>query len=332
MACSPFSKHLLANESVHQVPTQDDTFGLLKEGKKIPVIFDTDIGSDIDDTWALLYLLKCPELDVRLVSTDGGIGPYRARLAAKFLTACGRDDLPVSVCKGAAESLGNQQDWMRDYDLDSYRGEILKDSSDAIIQTIHASEDPVTVICVGPVPAVAEAIRRDPTICKNARFVGMHGAIHVGYGGKAPPVAESNVKVDPTALQGVFAADWQCSITPLDTCGILDLSGERYAKIHQSKAIGIEALMENYRDWLTRVPWLKVKPDPAIRSTTLLDLVAIYMAFSETLLEMQTLPLEVTSKGMTVIEPSAREVRCAMKWTDLGAFKDHLSERLTSET
>ncbi|GAG52923.1 unnamed protein product, partial [marine sediment metagenome] len=26
----------------------------------IPVIFDTDIGNDIDDTWALILLLKCP--------------------------------------------------------------------------------------------------------------------------------------------------------------------------------------------------------------------------------------------------------------------------------
>jgi hypothetical protein len=47
-------------------PTARDCFGLLKRGKKIPVIFDTDIGGDIDDTWALCFLLKCPELDVKL--------------------------------------------------------------------------------------------------------------------------------------------------------------------------------------------------------------------------------------------------------------------------
>jgi len=29
---------------------------------KIPVILDTDIGSDIDDTWALAMLLESPEL------------------------------------------------------------------------------------------------------------------------------------------------------------------------------------------------------------------------------------------------------------------------------
>ena len=30
---------------------------------KIPVILDTDIGGDIDDTWALVMLLGCPGLE-----------------------------------------------------------------------------------------------------------------------------------------------------------------------------------------------------------------------------------------------------------------------------
>jgi len=47
----------------------------------VPVIFDTDIGSDIDDTWALAFLLRCPELDVGLLTTDRGRPAYRAKLA-----------------------------------------------------------------------------------------------------------------------------------------------------------------------------------------------------------------------------------------------------------
>ena len=35
--------------------------------KRIPVILDTDIGDDIDDTWALALLLRCTELDVKLI-------------------------------------------------------------------------------------------------------------------------------------------------------------------------------------------------------------------------------------------------------------------------
>ena len=51
----------------------------------IPVILATDIGDDIDDTWALGMLLKCPELDLKLALTEYGKPRYRARLLAKFL-------------------------------------------------------------------------------------------------------------------------------------------------------------------------------------------------------------------------------------------------------
>ena len=33
----------------------------------VPVILDTDIGFDVDDVWALAFMLRCPELDVKLV-------------------------------------------------------------------------------------------------------------------------------------------------------------------------------------------------------------------------------------------------------------------------
>ncbi|MBT4979802.1 MAG: hypothetical protein HOM86_20945 [Gemmatimonadetes bacterium] len=59
----------------------------------IPVIFDTDI----DDTWALGFLLRCPELDVKLVTTDRGRPEYRAKLCCQILEAGGRQDLPVGL-------------------------------------------------------------------------------------------------------------------------------------------------------------------------------------------------------------------------------------------
>lgn len=313
--------------------THEQTFGLLSDpGKKIPVIFDTDIGSDIDDTWALLYLLKCPELDVRLIATDSSSGNYRTRLTAKFLQAIGRTDIPISKSIGHHQGLGHQQDWVKGFELDQYAGTVYDDSADAIIKTIHGSPDPVTLICVGTVPNIAEALRRDPTICGNARFVGMHGSIHQGYGGSDTPSAESNVKYGVDALQRTFAADWQCSITPLDTCGQLTLVGDRYQRVFQSNAVGVAELMQNYRDWLTRVDWLKTKPNPSIASTTLFDMVAVTMAFTERWLEMETLPLAVTEDGFTRIdEQNGVPVRCALRWEKYEDYLDHLVERLTAQ-
>ena len=53
--------------------------------KQIPVLLDTDIGTDIDDSWSLDMLLNCPELDLKLVTCSTGDVVYRAKLAARFL-------------------------------------------------------------------------------------------------------------------------------------------------------------------------------------------------------------------------------------------------------
>ena len=62
--------------------------------KKLPVILDTDIGDDMDNTWALVMLLKSPQFDVKLITTTCGKSVYRAKIIAKLLTVAGRTDIP----------------------------------------------------------------------------------------------------------------------------------------------------------------------------------------------------------------------------------------------
>lgn len=329
LAASLAAAAVRADEIAATPPTHEDTFGVIRSGRPAPVIFDTDIGSDIDDTWALLYLLRCPELKTLLVAADAGSGTYRARLAAKFLTVCDRTDVPVAIGSGG-DRPGNQQDWVGDYDLNDYPGEVLPDAVDAIIDAIHGSDDPVTLVCIGGVPNIAAALRKDPTIVGNSRFVGMHGSVRVGYGGSSTPVPEANVRVDPGSLRAVFAAPWQCSVTPLDTCGEIILRDALYRRVTDHDDPGTRALIENYRAWLTRVPWLDVKPDPAVLSSVLFDLVAVYMAHDESLLGMETLPIAVTDDGMTVVRDGSPEVRCATTWKDVDAFYDLIVDRLTA--
>jgi len=85
---------------------------------RIPVIFDADIGGDIDDTWALVMLLKSPELDVKLVTTDAGNARYRAKIVARLLEVAGRTDIPIGLGLQLSEDDdGPQAPWVKDYDL-----------------------------------------------------------------------------------------------------------------------------------------------------------------------------------------------------------------------
>ena len=69
--------------------------------------------------------------------------------------------------------------------------------------------------------------------------------------------------------------------------------------------------------------------DPDTVTSTLFDTVAVYLAFSEELLEMETLGLRVTDDGYTLVDENAKAIRCATGWKDLAAFEDLLVERLT---
>ena len=65
------------------------------------VLLDTDIGTDIDDTWALAMLLNCPEIDLAAVVTTHGDVGYRAALAARILEIAGRTDVAVGAGVGS---------------------------------------------------------------------------------------------------------------------------------------------------------------------------------------------------------------------------------------
>ncbi|MEM7610708.1 MAG: nucleoside hydrolase [Pseudomonadota bacterium] len=298
-------------------------------GGPTPVILDTDIGDDIDDTWALLMLLRMPELDLKLAVGDFGNAIYRARLIAKLLATASRTDVPVGIGAGIADERGQQSDWIGDYTLDDYPGTVYDDGVQAIIDTIHASPTPVTLICLGPVPNIAEALRRDPSIANNARIVGMYGSIYTGYLGAPEPAAEYNVRIDPESLQAVFAAPWECTITPLDTCGTVVLDGDNFRRLYDSDDPWLDALMENYRVWLPGAPFVDPNQDTTRISTTLFDTVAVYLAASTDLVEMQTLPLRVTADGYTIIDPDdGRPVNCAIAWKDLDAYERYLVRTL----
>ena len=296
--------------------------------RRITVILDTDIGTDIDDTWALGLLLKSPELDVRLIVTETGDTTSRARIVAKVLEIGSRTDVPIGIGIPLTDVPIPHAPWVEGYELSDYAGPIHEDGVGAIVDTIMGSPEPITLICIGPVPNISAALEREPRIAERARFVGMHGSVRRGYGGSEEVSAEYNVASHPQACHKVFTAPWDITITPLDTCGVVKLAGEKYRAVRDSDDPLARAVIENYRIWARNTPWAK-DLDASAESSILFDTVAIYLASSEELLVMEKLGLRVTDDGHTVADDSAKIINCALDWKDLPAFEDFLVRRLT---
>ncbi len=267
-----------------------------------PVILISDIGTDIDDTWALALALRSPELDLKLVLVDPADTAYRAKIAAKFLEAAARTDVAVAVGDnngGAGDDQKTLSPWIEGYDLGKYPGTTYRDGVGALIDTVERSPVPVTIIAIGPVHSLALALRRDPAIAAKCRLVGMYGSFEVGYGG-GPPSAETNVRVNPEGLRAVLSAPWQdILLTPLDTCGLVELAGEPYHRIWSATADPmLRAVIESYCIFAPRQNWMKCDFF-ATRSTTLFDCVAVYLAYSEAHVVTETIRFDVTDDGFT---------------------------------
>jgi len=291
---------------------------------RTPVILDTDIGDDIDDTWALALLLKSPELDLKLVVGDWGKPAYRAKLLARFLTAAGRTDVAVGVGINGPTGTGPLAKWVENYDLKSYPGHVAPDGVQALIDLVMASPEPVTIIGIGPPINLAEALKRQPQIATKAHFVGMFGSVRRGYDNNPKPAAEWNVHCAPQAAIATLSAAWDVTITPLDTCGIVHLRGPKYQLVRDSTDPVARTVIENYRLWSA------AHPDAAeTGSSTLFDTVAIYLAISHDLVKTEPLSIRVTNDGMTVIDPQGKAMQVATEWKDLPGFEDLLVRRLT---
>ncbi|MEW6235002.1 MAG: nucleoside hydrolase [Candidatus Omnitrophota bacterium] len=291
----------------------------------IPVILDTDIGDDIDDTWALSFILCSPELDLKMVVTDSHNTAARAKIVAKFLESVSRDDIPIGIGSKQDDNIGPQAKWAEEYELTKYYSTIHQDGVQAMIDLIMSSKEKITLIVIGPCPNIQEAIKREPAIIDKVRVCAMSGSVKIGYGGVLSPDAEYNVRDNVPASQAMYGAGWDIAIAPLDTAGLVAIRGEKYLQLFHDPNPVIETLMMNYREWVKQG---KHQIDPSVRSSTLFDVVAAYMAFSEELCVVDDLNLKVENKGYTVVDPKAKKVRAAVKWKDLGKFEDLVVQRL----
>ncbi len=274
------------------------------------------------------FLLKCPELSLKLVATEYGKAPYRAKLLGKFLEKTGHAHIPIAVGPDVdPRGQGALAEWVRDYDLSSYLGRVHPDGVGAMIDVIMSSPQPVTLICRGPMPNVAAALEREPRIAQRARFVGMDGSVRLGYGGATTPCAEWNIKANAAAARKGLSADWDITITPLDTCGLVGLDGDRYQRILQARNSVAATIVENYRLW-SKVGGKEAEAER--RSSTLFDPVAVYLAFSRSFCKMERLGIRVTDDGLTVIDDQAKRMEVATAWTNYDGFRDLLVDRICS--
>jgi purine nucleosidase len=206
------------------------------------VIFDTDIGTDVDDLLALACLLGDPGILLHGVTTVYGDVELRARMAQKLLQLCGVEGVPISTGIRAPLLGLDPIFWLgwegsgllQPDDLHRLPPFASTSAVDWLIEQVTAFPDELTVLAVGPLTNIAAAITVDPTFgAKVGRLVIMGGTIDARpYAGE---ITEHNIRCDPEAAHVVFRSGAPIELVPLD---VTLKTVIRQSDVDRIKAIG----------------------------------------------------------------------------------------------
>ncbi len=203
---------------------------------KQKIILDTDIGDDIDDAYALAFILGSSELELIGITTVFQNAAARARQAKTILNLAGREDIPVSAGCGAVMSprvTSCQSDLAHgQVSLRTAARELLEDVKpcqdavslpseqltplhklhgvDFLIETIMSGPGDIIPVTIGPMTNLAMALIKEPMLVKKIpRIVAMAGCFDKHY-------SEWNVKCDPVAAAIVFNSQIPMTVVGLD--------------------------------------------------------------------------------------------------------------------
>jgi inosine-uridine nucleoside N-ribohydrolase len=176
-------------------------------GSRMKLVLDTDIGGDFDDANALALLLTSPEVDLIAVTAvgAGASAHQRAQVAKALLTAARRADVPVYA---GADSPGVPNEVLAglspEHCLNAWSDRLAglpvesTDAAEALITLADRHGADLTLLCIGALTNVAEAIRRNPAaMARVGGIVAMSGAFRTQH-------REANAAIDPEAADTVY--------------------------------------------------------------------------------------------------------------------------------
>jgi purine nucleosidase len=288
-----------------------------------PVIIDTDIGDDIDDAFALALALRSPELKILGVTTTFGDTEMRARLLDRYLTAAGREDIPIGA--GPASTTDNVMT-QKAY-AQRTPATIHADGATFLLDQIKRRPGEITLIAIGPLFTVQRAIARDPeTFKKLKRVVLMGGSIARGYDGKngerRPADAEWNILQNMDGARALFSSGVPVFMMPLDSTQIHLGEAER-EKIFGHGSPLTDQLALLYHQWVANTQSHNATP-------TLFDPVAVAYTFRPDLCPAKPMRIEVDDKGFTRAVSGEPNAQVCLQSDERG-FLRLLLERLTGD-
>jgi inosine-uridine nucleoside N-ribohydrolase len=252
-----------------------------------PVVIDTDVGTGIDDAFALGLAFGSEELDVRGVTTSGDPAQKKAMMVCRFLTMTGRRHTRVAV--GAdpqpARPITDQEKYHYHPDPLFNRTTRPEDqpAADFLHSRIKGQPGKVTVVALGPLTNIARLIESHAEAVPLIRRV---------------VLLEANLSLDTAAASKVFASGVPLLVLSTDACRDLTLDDAGVKEVFSPGTPLTRQVETMYQMWDKRNPPLG-------------EALAVALCFDERFATIEKGPLAIDDAGGMKAgkgEPNARLV------------------------
>jgi purine nucleosidase len=178
------------------------------------VILDTDIGTDVDDLLALVFMAKAPEFCLEGVTTVHGDTLLRAKIARVTCAKLGLPDLPV--VPGVRETLSGRPIFWPGHEgeniseIEHTQVETSISAQQFLIELSEKYSDELEILAIGPLTNLARTIICCPEFSSRVkRLYLMGGAYWTDY-------PEHNIEMDVLAAKIVFESGIPTTAIGLD--------------------------------------------------------------------------------------------------------------------
>ena len=289
------------------------------------IIIDTDIGSDIDDIWAVVLMLSTNLFDVKMISVTQGDIEYQVKLVAKILQMLNKTHIPIA--RGLTNHLQDiiypQKRWLEDFDLDTYEGKIYDTYQEAYEEVLTLDRE-VTLVGLASFTSLATVV---PTLKKhNIKVVAMAGSINIGYFNRKTPDPECNIVSDIEAAKKFLTSGLDITLFPLDVCNNLLITKKDYKTIRAGVTPHCKVICENYDIWQEDYIGGAKKFDIENSSSILYDLAPVlYLLFPQHF-DVIEKDVYVDDRGYTLIG-GVHKMNIALNVHKLNAMLSFVSEQ-----
>ncbi len=273
---------------------------------KQKIIIDTDPGHD--DALAIMLAVKSNLFNIEAITTVAGNSTIEntTRNARYVMKLLNKEDIPVysgadkPLKRDLVQAVVHGKSGLDGIDPIN-EAKITGNAVEKIIEIVKNNPNEITLVTLGPLTNVSQAIIEAPEVMKLVKeIVIMGGAIKVP--GNKNRVAEFNIFVDPDAADIIFKFSIKKTLVPLDACNHVKLFLEDFEKIENvTLREPIIKMIKPYID--------NIEKDVGVKAALMYDPLTVYALINPGACKKKGYNLVVETKGEHTFGMTVAELR-----------------------